>query len=159
MAGSENLTKEGSAVGTLRYIAPEQLKDKATTQSDLYSLGAILYEMLTLRSVVPIETPELDAPKKRIMRQMVHDILQEEALPPRELTIKIQRPIDKRLEKICLKAIHKNLEIRYSDARSFYDDLEKYQGRKKKLIFKTIGIGILMAIIFVIVGYLCKIFG
>jgi serine/threonine protein kinase len=49
--GSEGPTRTGDIVGTLRYMAPERFERKSDPRSDLYALGATLYELLTLRPV------------------------------------------------------------------------------------------------------------
>ncbi len=62
-----DLTKTGDIVGTLRYMAPEVLRGHTDQRSDIYSLGATLYELVTLRPAFD----ELD--RKVFMRRLLHD--------------------------------------------------------------------------------------
>jgi tetratricopeptide (TPR) repeat protein len=109
-----NLTLTGDLVGTLRYMSPEQaLGQKAAVdhRSDVYSLGATLYEMLTLRPACEGATAQA------LLRQ----ITGEEPRPPRRLNKAI--PVD--LETIVLKAMAKAVADRYATAADMADDLRR----------------------------------
>ena len=60
MATTEaGLTRTGLIMGTLRYIAPEQVRGRANARSDMYSVGAVCYELLTLRPPSPATIPSI----------------------------------------------------------------------------------------------------
>src|SRR4051794_94916 len=109
------VTMTGDLIGTLRYMAPEQaLANRAVIdhRADVYSLGATLYELLTLE-------PAFDgADRGRLLRQ----IAEEEPRAPR----KIDRRIPAELETITLKAIAKAPEERYQSAQQLADDLRAF---------------------------------
>src|SRR5581483_4012922 len=73
--GLPDLTRTGDLVGTLRYMAPEQLDGRADARSDLYSLGLTLYELVTGR-------PAFDAADRN---QLVKQVMQDEPPRPRQL--------------------------------------------------------------------------
>lgn len=105
------MTCEDSAIGSVHYISPEQARGGYTdARSDIYSLGIVLYEMIT--GVVPFDN---ESPVTIAIKH-----LQEAPLPPREHNISI--PLA--LEKIVLKAIAKELSMRYKNVSEFIDDLQ-----------------------------------
>jgi serine/threonine protein kinase/WD40 repeat protein len=113
---SDELTRPGDVVGTLRYLAPERFRGQADARSDLYSLGMTLYELLALE-------PAFRA-SHRV--QLMHAILHEEPRHPRELDPTIPRD----LETIVLKAIAKNPADRFADAGAMAAELGRFvEGR------------------------------
>ncbi len=105
------MTCDDSAIGSVHYISPEQARGGYTDErSDIYSLGIVLYEMLT--GVVPFDS---DQPVTIAIKH-----IQEKPVPPREHNISI--PLA--LEKIVLKAIAKELSARYKSVTELIDDLQ-----------------------------------
>ena len=113
--GHAGLTLTGDVLGTLRYMSPEQAAGSPTGidhRTDIYSLGATLYELLTLRPVV--------AGSDRAF--LVRQILNVEPVSPRR-----RRPDSPRdLETIVLKALAKSPADRYPTAQAMADDLERF---------------------------------
>ncbi len=106
-------TAAGSIMGTPSYMSPEQADGKPVgTATDIYALGAILYEMLTGRPPFKAATP-LDT-----ILQVVHG----DPVPPRRL----QPALPADLETICLKCLAKEPGRRYATAAGLADDLERY---------------------------------
>jgi serine/threonine protein kinase len=113
------LTMTGDLVGTLRYMSPEQALAKRVVidqRTDVYSLGATLYELLTLR---PAFTGN---DRQELLRQVAF----EEPTPPR----KLDRGIPAELESIVLKAMEKGPEERYATAQEMADDLRRFLEHK-----------------------------
>jgi eukaryotic-like serine/threonine-protein kinase len=109
------LTQTGDLLGTLRYMSPEQAggpRGLIDHRTDVYSLGATFYELLTLR-------PIFDGADRRTL---LHQIMHDEPRSPRSVDRSI--PLD--LETIVLKAIGKYPADRYASAREFADDLNRY---------------------------------
>ena len=108
-------TATGDVLGTLRYMSPEQAggnRHLVDPRSDLYSLGATLYELLTLRPVSDGQSrPEILA-----------RIVTSEPCPPRRIAKSI--PVD--LETIVLKALQKDAADRYASAQQLADDLDRF---------------------------------
>jgi len=114
--GEITVTVEGQILGTPAYMSPEQAAGHASLvdgRSDVYSLGVMLYEMLTG------ELPFRGAPRM-LLDQVMHD----EPRPPRRLIDKIPRD----LETICLKALSKSPARRYTSAAAMADDLRRFLG-------------------------------
>ena len=107
-----NLTTTGSMIGTLRYMSPEQMRGDRHVldhHTDIYSLGATLYEMLTLQSAFPENNAT------RLMQQVSED----EPSPPRRINPAIPRD----LETIVSKAMAKDHDERYATAADLAVDL------------------------------------
>jgi eukaryotic-like serine/threonine-protein kinase len=101
-------------LGTPAYMSPEQLAGdrELGPASDQFSLGATLYEVLTLQRAFPGDTRE----------QIAHRIRYEDPVDPQKLRSKV--PAD--LATICLKTLRKSKAERYSDAAAFAADLLRY---------------------------------
>jgi serine/threonine protein kinase len=109
------LTMSGELVGTLRYVSPEQAMAKrglVDHRTDIYSLGATLYELLTLQ-------PVFDGKDRHAL---LHQIGFDDPKPPRAVDPSI--PFE--LETIVLKALAKSPADRYGSAQELADDLERF---------------------------------
>jgi serine/threonine-protein kinase len=101
--GSSHLTRTGLLIGTLRYVAPEQIRgEEVDRRTDLYALGVVLYQMLTGR--VPFEGPTDFA----ILKAQIGD----PPPPPRSLA----PAIPEELERIVLRALEKSPDARFQTA-------------------------------------------
>lgn len=110
-----SLTQSGAILGTPGYMAPEQAagqRGEISPASDVYSLGAILYALLTGRPPFQAASP-LDT---------VLMVMEQDPLPPRMLNPKA----DPDLEMIALKCLQKPADLRYASADALADDLEAY---------------------------------
>jgi serine/threonine-protein kinase len=114
-ASHPSITGSGDIVGTPGYMAPEQAagqRGEVTTATDIYSLGAILYAMMTGRppfqSASPVDTLLM--------------VLEQDPAPPRVLN----PAVDPDLELIALKALQKPADLRYATADALANDLQAY---------------------------------
>lgn len=114
-------TRLGKVVGTVTYMAPERaMGDSATVQTDIYSLGVILYQMLTLHS--PFRRGSLKEFRKNILNEVLQD--------PSEVSP--YRDISKMLSEVCKKCLAFDPEERYATVEELIRDLENYiEGRSE----------------------------
>lgn len=109
----EGLTKEGDICGTPAFMSPEQIIGRAVTPaSDLFSLGSIMYYMLTCK--LPFSGTS--------MADMAASIMTQDPTPPSKARIDTQ--VHPRLDAICMKALEKDVEKRYRSASELIADLE-----------------------------------
>ncbi len=113
--GDSDLTKGGSAVGSLPYAPPEQTAGKSKEvgpRSDVYALGATLYHLLTGRPPFVGESSEV----------IFVQVLNQDPVAPRELNPSVPRD----LNTICLKCLEKSASRRYGSAKALAEDLTRF---------------------------------
>ncbi len=111
-AGTSQMTEVGSIIGTAQYLSPEQAKGAPVDQtSDLYSLGIVLYELLT--GTVPFNG---DTPVEIAMKHL-------STVPPEPSTLRPEVPED--LDAIVVRALGKSPEERYGSAEEMDADLAR----------------------------------
>jgi predicted Ser/Thr protein kinase len=109
---TSNLTQEGQLLGTPNYMAPEQIQGKEVDwRADLFSLGVVLYEMLTRHK--PFQGENLTV--------VSHRIVYDPFTPPRDYV----RDVPPEVEKVLNRALEKDPARRYQRARDMMDDLRR----------------------------------
>ncbi|BBM82844.1 serine/threonine-protein kinase [Candidatus Uabimicrobium amorphum] len=112
----KTLSKTGDILGSVHYMSPEQLNGKTTERSDIYSLGATMYEALTYRNVYHGDsTPDI-----------LFQLLQNDPIPPRRLN----PTLSPYFEAICLKCIAKKEHKRYCDFKQLVRELKNFKAHK-----------------------------
>ena len=118
--GQQELTKPGEFLGTLRYMSPEQGYANRVTldgRTDIFSLGATLYEMLTLQ-------PAFQGESKA---EILHNVAFRDLTQAKQ----IDRGIPSDLNTIVMKCLEKKPDDRYQDARQLRDDLESWLDHRR----------------------------
>lgn len=115
----QELTRMGKVVGTVTYMSPERAEGApASIKTDIYSLGVILYQMLTLHS--PFKRTSLEEFRKNLKDEVFIDPI--EMAPYRDIS-----PM---LSQICQKCLEKDPEMRYESVNALIGDLENFlEGR------------------------------
>lgn len=114
--GEPSLTGQGKLQGTVLYMSPEQIEESKDLdlRSDIYSLGAVLYEVLT----------GVEAVERGTLHAMMSAVLSGQIMAPSERTP--DRDIPKSLELICMRALSRNPEDRYASATDLLIALQEW---------------------------------
>ncbi len=128
----KTLTRTGEIIGTASYMPPEQVSGSMRAvddKSDIYSLGTVLYELLSGRAAYAAET----------LIMTIRQIEEATPIPPS----KLNRTVPRELETICLKAMAREKSRRYETAAEFADDLDRFlkgepiAARRSSLLYRS----------------------
>ena len=122
----QTMTQTGMVMGTAAYLSPEQAQgNPVDARSDIYSLGCVLYEMLSGASPFTGDTPLAIAYKH----------VREHARPPSSVNPDVPSPLDA----ITMKALAKNPENRYASAAEMAEDLDRFAKGQRVLATPLLG--------------------
>lgn len=119
------LTATGDVLGTLKYMSPEQAGGAKLLdhRSDIYSLGAVLYELTTLQCPHTAED----------RHALIRDVMERDPPPPRQ----VERTVPAALERITMQALAKSPWNRYETAQEMADDLQRFLDGRPVVAQKT----------------------
>jgi len=126
LVDEQSLTGQSGIVGSVLYMSPEQASATRAgldRRADVFSLGVVLYEMLTLQRPFEGDTPE----------QVLERVLHEDPVAPARLRSRV--PAD--LSVICMKALEKRRELRYATMEEFAADLRRFLAHEPVLARPT----------------------
>lgn len=127
VSGNTLFTQMGRMIGTPQYMSPEQAELHplaVDTRSDIYSLGVVLYELLT--GTAPLDPDRLRGVPYGEIRRLIHEVI-----PPKPSTrLADSRDLHGDLDWIVLKALEKDPERRYESAGALAEDLQRYLQHK-----------------------------
>jgi len=127
-SSNSTITMAGNTIGSVHYFSPEQAKGQHTDEkSDIYSLGIVMYEMITGRLPFDADTPVSVALKQ----------IQELPIPP----IQIERDMPQALNDIIIKALQKEPRLRYQSATEMLKDLQSVLANPESTIVTEKNIG------------------
>lgn len=112
----KNLSKTGDVLGTVLYMAPEQIRGVSSVRSDIYSIGAVMYEALTYRTLYSGDS----------YHNILFKVMNDTPVPPRQ----INPSISKYLEAICLKCIARKEKNRYISFQQLTRELKNLKNNK-----------------------------
>lgn len=114
LEASQNMTKTGAFLGTPVYAAPEQFADtkRLGPSGDIYSLGVILFELLTGRPPFQAKT--------------LHELLQQILMTPAPRPSSLVSGLDSSIDTICRQALEKSPKTRYASMNALAGDLRRY---------------------------------
>ena len=119
VAGTAMVTKEGSTMGTVAYMSPEQAKGEAVdARTDIWSLGVVLYELASGK--LPF--------RGDLESAVIHNIIHEEPKPLKAIVPKVPGEF----ERIVIRALKKKVNDRYGSAAEMLADLRKLQAALEK---------------------------
>ncbi|MBW3004686.1 serine/threonine protein kinase, partial [Candidatus Woesearchaeota archaeon] len=120
-------TLEGQIMGTPSYMSPDQIKDSKSVdqRADIFSMGIILYELLTGQKPHKKETP----------LNTIMSILKDETIPPIAVKNTLY-DVPKELSAICVKALSKDPKYRYKNAKEFLDDIQAYMNHEAVSVYQ-----------------------
>lgn len=129
-SGSQvDATRQGMAIGTLGYASPEQLSGdlkQIGAGSDVYSLGAILYVILTGQTSVPLKGRDGE---RRELGEIIQDVAKGNIRNPRLVVRQVPKP----LAAVCLKALSVNPKHRYPSVNEFLAELDRWKADQSVL--------------------------
>lgn len=121
---SSDMTQVGKIMGTPNYMSPEQVMGaKVDNRTDIFSMGVILYELLTGEKAFPGES----------ITTVIYRILHEHPTPPKKLRLQLPSSLDY----IVNKAMSKEIEKRYQSMEEFAKDLRNYKTLEQPKELKT----------------------
>jgi beta-lactam-binding protein with PASTA domain/predicted Ser/Thr protein kinase len=116
--GEQTMTQTGMVIGTAAYLSPEQAQGRSVdARSDVYSLGCVLYEMLTAHAPFTGDTP----------LSIAYKHVREDPVPPSTLNPDVPHSLDA----VVMKAMAKNPDNRYSSAMELKSDLDRFLAGQK----------------------------